>query len=318
MASSHGSRFLRPFEVALELPQITIQAKENMMIRNRKAKKEMRLVADPSAQQQPLCQSEDQSEQPHSKKGVFVSSTSETGVELQDAPPQLVETSESEVDDRGVLEKDKEFNEPYDWDEYLRTNDPANGPGRVKFVFDIERRDFSGLLIPVELEDAGLTQEEWNTWIQKLTEIQHLKWTKSCTQCGSSLMLSVWFLIVPFSVFIRREGMMNKKWSDALLQWQKDFNEQCLKRHGIYCKTQSYGYPKSCNECMVIGDGVFDRWIAFAVTPSAIERLKREPHIFGRAANWRCCCHVPDSELCMHPEYHMEWKPPVGGGYYVC
>ena len=171
---------------------------------------------------------------------------------------------------------------------------------------EFDTGNFLCIQLPPELEQKGLRQEDWTTWMTKLNEVHQLKWSKTRKELSCALVLMVWFLVVPLSILLRKEGNTNRRWSESLFKWQNDFNEQCLQQHGMYCKTQSYGAQERCG-CASVGDGFYNRFIVFAINPQDIEKLKREPHIFGDAADYSCCGHVPESELCMHPEYHIEW-----------
>jgi len=194
----------------------------------------------------------------------------------------------------------------------------ADRPGCFKMAFDVSNHEYEGMTMLKSLQATGLTQDEWDVWMAKLTQVQKLKWPRARKQCACILVLPFWTLLFPVAIFLCKEGRSNQRWSEALLQWQNSFNEECLQQHGIYCKTQSFGYPKVCwEDVFLMGDIPYERWIAFAVTPSAIERLKRAPHLEGHNANCSCCGQTPESELCMHPEHLLDCKVSPAQGAYV-
>ena len=76
-----------------------------------------------------------------------------------------------------------------------------------------------------------------------------------------------------------------RKWDKELRAWQTAFNQEVLASKGIFVKTQSKSY---------------NRWISFALTPEHVERLRKEPTIFGETDSG--CCGGPDEHtLTVHP-----------------
>ena len=89
-----------------------------------------------------------------------------------------------------------------------------------------------------------------------------------------------------------------RKWDKELRAWQTAFNQEVLASKGIFVKTQSH--------CWVTHNEKgekhrhYNRWISFALTPEHVERLRKEPTIFGDIESG--CCGGPDEHtLTVHP-----------------
>ncbi len=94
-----------------------------------------------------------------------------------------------------------------------------------------------------------------------------------------------------------------EKWSAAFREWQDQFNRQILENCGIFVKTQS-----RCDAVYVSDqkggtrkERHIEQWLAFALTPEEVAKLKNEPHVVGDIQDCGCCGGANESELCMHP-----------------
>lgn len=156
---------------------------------------------------------------------------------------------------------------------------------------------------PSQIKQAGVTDGEWNEWVEKLKDqVNALKparcgfkhWTQNVTVVLTLLLAG------PLVCAKRKTTFM--AWDAAFREWQRDFNQQVLEPKGIFCKSQSMCWvrrgfrantTRTHRRC--------HRWVAFAFGDDAIQRLKSLPHLEGNIENFGCCNGIDENECCMHP-----------------
>jgi len=107
------------------------------------------------------------------------------------------------------------------------------------------------------------------------------------------------------------DSKKSKDYDSALRKWQKDFNENCLQKKGIFCKTKTF---TSGTGIYHIGNGdetaneriLVIKWVAFVLSSSQIDALENEPHLeTGKVerppCGVSCCCCCPNNNktLCI-------------------
>jgi hypothetical protein len=152
---------------------------------------------------------------------------------------------------------------------------------------------------PPELFVNGFRRDTFDEWIQRLEAIRGLRST-CCFDCCCLTSIIVLPCFIPCFCAYGRKSI--ETWDKALRSWQDDFNNQILQHCGIYVKTQS--------RCVAVyvstGQGVSkqrytERWLAFALEPEEVAKLKAEAHVSGDIEDCGCCRGANESELCMHP-----------------
>ena len=109
-------------------------------------------------------------------------------------------------------------------------------------------------------------------------------------------------LLIPCYCVCKAIAKENREWDKAFRAWQDDFNNQILQNCGIFVKTQS-----RCDAVYISEQGRtrkerhIERWLAFALTPEEVAKLKAEPHEVGDIEDCKCCGGSDEHELCMHP-----------------
>lgn len=138
------------------------------------------------------------------------------------------------------------------------------------------------LNIPIELLNKGITLNEWKDYTNKLIII--------LSERRGSLW-SYFSLLCCFQCSKHKNEVLNT--NQKLIEWENDFNINCLQSKGIYCKIQSYS--------LQLRERIYSHWIAFSFDKDDIEQLKNEPHLFGSVQDWSCCGGVNENELICHP-----------------
>ena len=178
---------------------------------------------------------------------------------------------------------------------------------RINLLFvpqDFCSSEGSGLLDepPKELFQNGFARATYDEWTEKLHKIKKIRASKCKDLCGC--LLCVTFSCFTYYFCKARKSEISA-WDKALRAWQYDFNSQVLNLYGIYVKTKS-----SCSAtygAIALATGIprkdwyIERWIAFALEPEEITKLKSEPYLSGDIEDFGCCGGANESELCMHP-----------------
>ncbi len=153
---------------------------------------------------------------------------------------------------------------------------------------------------PEELFVNGFRRDSFDEWIGRLESIRHLMNPCCLDLCCVSLLLCLPCFCPCFCSQAKKD---TAKWNAAFQDWQDQFNRQILENCGIFVKTQS-----RCDAVYVSDangssrkERHIERWLAFALTPAEVAKLKNEPHVVGDIENWGCCGGTNESELCMHP-----------------
>ena len=153
--------------------------------------------------------------------------------------------------------------------------------------------------IPVQLFNNGVTEEQWIDHVQRLCKVNKMRYGYCSLYCPGIVVAFTLPFCLP--LFCRRDAQFIKAWDDALRKWQDDFNYECLIPLGMFCKTQSNSWSSygGNNE----ESRHFDRWIAFALTPENVVKLKMETHLRGSIDDCysRYCGAYPESKCCIHP-----------------
>ena len=157
--------------------------------------------------------------------------------------------------------------------------------GKVPFWHKIDM-----LEVPPELRDKDLSKMEWISHMNVLKDIS--KHSKS--KCNNRCNLCCSFLTCCYcdSYNWCEDKRLHIMEMDVLLRkWQNSFNLGMGKVLNIYMKLKS----------LRTGDGSIFRWIAFALTPAEISKLKVEPFLNGIIHHSTWCGDVDEADLCMFP-----------------
>ncbi len=143
----------------------------------------------------------------------------------------------------------------------------------------------------------GFRRDSFEEWIGRLKAIRKIRRTCLYDFCCFNFLLFVPCFCTCFCA-LGRKGIA--KWDAALREWQDGFNRQILEECGMFVKTQSKCDATYVNDA----DGrkkirSTKRWLAFALTPEDVAKLKREPHLMGDIDE--NSCGINENELCMHP-----------------
>jgi hypothetical protein len=156
------------------------------------------------------------------------------------------------------------------------TKRPASTPNRLILNFDTSRctQPGTGLwesdmtVVPPSLESRGVTQEQWDRYMAKLVqEVQSRQ--ISITACVT---LSLLMIPLPYVCF------QQYRYQEAAQKWVDSLNEEVLVPRGMFAKFQT-------SEVYVDNNGGKDgggyseelSWLAIAVNPEEVQRLKDEP-----------------------------------------
>lgn len=148
------------------------------------------------------------------------------------------------------------------------------------------------LEVPPELREKNLSNMEWSNQIKLLKDISKHSKSQFCHKCNL------------FGAFLTCCYCNSYNWCEdkrlhimevdiLLRKWMNSFNLGIGKILNIYVKLKSFR----------TSDGSVFRWIAFALTPGEISKLKAEPHLHGTIHQnaWSWCGDVDESTLCMFP-----------------
>jgi hypothetical protein len=156
--------------------------------------------------------------------------------------------------------------------------------------------------VPPELASRGLTQAEWNQWMGKL---HALRKKLPIFSHPRQLLFSIGTLLTLGTLSCMLPAPGKRAFLRGLLDWQRQFNAECLHKHDITVKTQSYSYKSSYAgpyKVSVIS------WLVFALGAEEGKLLEAVSHIYldgrhGTAAAWasahaasaasRCTCVLP-------------------------
>ncbi len=153
---------------------------------------------------------------------------------------------------------------------------------------------------PDELFINGFRRDSFDDWIGRLEAMRSLRST-CCFDCWCISCLICLPCFIP--CFCSKGKKSIEAWDASFRAWQDGFNTQILGNCGMFVKTQS-----KC-DVIFVPDGkggvrkqrYIERWLAFALTPEEVAKLKSEPHMVGDIENCSCCGGVNESDLCMHP-----------------
>jgi hypothetical protein len=130
--------------------------------------------------------------------------------------------------------------------------------------------------VPPELASRGLTQAEWNQWMGKL---HALRKKLPIFSHPRQLLFSIGTLLTLGTLSCMLPAPGKRAFLRGLLDWQRQFNAECLHKHDITVKTQSYSYKSSYAgpyKVSVIS------WLVFALGAEEGKLLEAEPYLFGR------------------------------------
>ncbi|EGD82551.1 hypothetical protein PTSG_03203 [Salpingoeca rosetta] len=143
------------------------------------------------------------------------------------------------------------------------------------------------LQVPEELARHGVTQDDWQLWMDKLeTNVQ----PKSTSMC--SCIFGIAFLL-PIPILVVRQ----RRYQRAVKQWLDGFNKEVFQPLGLYATTQT-GVVQINRSREEIS------WLAVATTHDEADNLMQEPHMWyynmvtGRLddiSDSCCSCCVPKS-----------------------
>lgn len=150
--------------------------------------------------------------------------------------------------------------------------------------------------VPEEIAKKGLQPHQWTEYTSQLRGINEIenKWGFCPSLLCVILSIPTFFCCCTLCKLYKEEIL---KWDQAFREWQAKFN-MILEPLGMFVKSQSSG-----SEVHVNGQKVrhIHRWLAFALTPAQVEKLKSEPHLSGDIQNFQGCCDgLDESVLCMH------------------
>lgn len=168
---------------------------------------------------------------------------------------------------------------------------PQNTPTRLILNFDPARCTAVGTglwesdrQVHPALESRGVTQAEWDRYFDRMVnEVQ----SRQISIC-SCVTMSAFLLPLPYVCW------QQNNYQSGVKRWVDDFNQQVLMPKGMFAKFQT---------CEVYIDNPGDNtggqseeisWLAVALTPEEVQRLKEEP-IFW----WPGCCN--EGVLTKHP-----------------
>lgn len=132
--------------------------------------------------------------------------------------------------------------------------------------------------LPAVLAQRGVTPYQWGDFMQRLDKQVIPKHWNACV-CISCALTGICLPLVCYKEYTFQE---------ATSRWVDDLNSTVLQPNGMYAKFQTnyiyihYGEGSSYTEEI--------SWLAIAMTPAEVERLKKEPTFWSPA-----CCN--DNEM---------------------
>uniref|UniRef100_A0A7S1VYT9 Uncharacterized protein n=1 Tax=Alexandrium catenella TaxID=2925 RepID=A0A7S1VYT9_ALECA len=157
--------------------------------------------------------------------------------------------------------------------------------------------------VPEAMAKMGVQNSTWCKQTIALKDVNAIENSIGC--CPGLTCILLWSPILLLTgccccYLCKHQAAKLRQWDAAFREWQANFN-QILEPLGIFVKSQSMCYVTHGSK----GEKQrhIHRWLAFALTPGQITKLKAEPHLFGDIENNTCCNGIDENELCMHPGF---------------
>jgi len=151
--------------------------------------------------------------------------------------------------------------------------------------------------VPEEIAKKGLQPHQWTEYTSQLRGINAIESSIGCCPVVLCCILTLPTLFC-CCYLCKMHNADVLKWDQAFREWQAKFN-MILEPLGMFVKSQSMCYVTRGSK----GEKQrhFHRWLAFALTPPQVEKLKAEPHLSGDIEDMECCGGIDEGKLCMHP-----------------